>query len=260
MEVKHFVITLLIGATFVLNACAGSIEAPVAAAPAQAEAESGSPVELQAEKRAPLQFVNHIQMGLAEQDVFVETEDGTVRRILAEEAEQYADAPLYATPVLVPHDPFGLDASLMEPFAKGEVLGFSMGEWLQATGSGSYTVYGEKTELELSFENLVPDGVYTLWCATISTPPAYRIVDIACGNPYGLDNTVIADSDGNAEVRLWTTTMPDASETYMPVVAMAYHSDGLTYGEYPGDFGLNSHVQIMAFVPAPADAAWEAIE
>jgi hypothetical protein len=128
---------------------------------------------------------------------------------------------------------------------------------LAATGSGAYTVLGDKTELDLSFEKLVPNGVYTLWRATISAPPSFRIVDIACGSPYGTDNTFVADEQGNAQVQLLTTTMPDAGEGYMPVVAIAYHSDGKTYGEYPGAFGLNSHVQILAFVPAPGDPAWQ---
>jgi hypothetical protein len=30
---------------------------------------------------------------------------------------------------------------------------------------------------------------------------------------------------------------------------MAYHSDGQTYGAYPGDFGKNSHVQLAAMIP-----------
>jgi len=251
MKTKHLIIALLIGATLVLSACANLVQSPVSAASDEAQS---------AKRQAPLQFMNHVQMGMTEQDVYVEIEGGMVRRIHAEEAAAFGDAPLYTTAVAVPHDPFGLDPSLNDPFAKGEAMGVTMDEWLAASGSGTYTVFGEQTELELTFDNLVPNGVYTLWCATISVPPAYRIVDIACGNPYGTDNTVIADAQGHAHVRLMTTTMPDATDTYLPAVAMAYHSDGMTYGEYPGDFGLNSHVQILAFVPAPADAAWQVVD
>jgi hypothetical protein len=257
MNIKHLTVkrthsamaALLIIAAFVLSACAGAVQPQVVAAPNVVE-----------KQQAPLQFFTHVQLGMAEQDVFVETEEGTVRRIVADEAEQYADAPVYGTAIAVAHDPFGLKPELMNGFEKGEDLGVSMGEWLASTGSGTYTVAGEKTELDLSFENLVPNGVYTLWCVTITAPPSFRIVDIACGNPYGTENTVIADAQGGAQARLMTTTMPDAAEGYMPAVVMAYHSDGKTYGEFPGDFGLNSHVQIIAFVPAPGDAAWQAVE
>jgi hypothetical protein len=243
MNIKRLLI-LVVG-LFVLSACAYSI-------PVLVSAPQPGP-----QKQAPLVFFNHVQLGMAEQDVFVEIENGLVRRINASEAEAYQDAPTFGTAIAVKHDPFGLEPELMDPFAKGVDLGFTMGEWLAGNGSGTYTVYGEKTELDLSFEKLVPNGVYTLWCVTITAPPSFRIVDIACGNPYGTENTVIADADGNAQVRLTTTTMPDAGEGFLPAVVLAYHSDGNVYDEFPGDFGLNSHVQILAFVPGPDDAAWQ---
>jgi hypothetical protein len=43
-------------------------------------------------------------------------------------------------------------------------------------------------------------------------------------------------------------------------VAVAYHSDGMTYDEYPGQFGLNSHVQIFAPIPPAGDDAWMSME
>jgi hypothetical protein len=246
MNTKRTIILLI--SLFVLSACAYSIQPLVVSAPPAG-----------AKQQAALQFVNHVQLGMVEQDVYIETEDGQVRRMMADEAEAYADAATFGTAAAVKHDPFVLEPELLEPTEKGIDLGFSMGEWLAATGSGTYTVSGRETELNLAFEKLVPSGVYTLWCATISVPPSYRIVDIACGNPYGTDNTFIADAQGNAQITLTTSTMPDAGEGYMPVVALAYHSDGNVYGEFPGDFGLNSHVQILAFVPAPGDPAWTTI-
>jgi hypothetical protein len=35
----------------------------------------------------------------------------------------------------------------------------------------------------------------------------------------------------------------------MAGLAIAYHSDGNTYGAEPGDFGLNSHVQMFLGLP-----------
>ena len=49
---------------------------------------------------------------------------------------------------------------------------------------------------------------------------------------------------------------PTSAEV-MTFIAIAYHSDGQTYGFSPGEFGHNSHVQLFAVVPAPDDVAWE---
>jgi hypothetical protein len=32
-------------------------------------------------------------------------------------------------------------------------------------------------------------------------------------------------------------------------LAIAYHSNGDTYGALPGAFGLNSHIQLMTMLP-----------
>jgi hypothetical protein len=248
MNRKLFALALPVVGALVLSACTTVIDPQLAAA---------SNTE---KMQVPLQFMSHVQMGMAEADVYVETEDGSVHRITADEVEQFADAPVFGTAVTVHHDPFGLDPASMQPFEQGIDLGFTLGEWLAAAGTGTYTVSGEQTVLDLSLEKLVPNGVYTLWCSMVSVPPAFHVVDIACGNPYGTDNMFVADDTGSAQVRLNTTTMPDAAEDYLSVIALAYHSDGQTYGEYPGDFGLNSHVQIMALVPPPDDPAWQVLE
>ena len=196
---------------------------------------------------------------MPESDAYVETEDGMVRRLLAEEVEAYLDAPIFTAETMVEHDPFALKAELLEPRAKGVELGMTMGEYLSATGGGTYTVVGDQAELDLSFEGLVPEGVYTLWCSTVSVPPNFHIVNVPCGSPYGGENEVVADSAGNLHVNLITTALPDAREDLVPLVALAYHSDGNTYGEYPGSFGMNTHVQLMGMLPAPDDAAWQPI-
>ena len=66
----------------------------------------------------------------------------------------------------------------------------------------------------------------------------------------------MADSAGDLHVRLTTTALPDAREDLAPLVALAYHSDGNTYGEYPGAFGRNAHVQLFGMLPAPDGDAW----
>jgi hypothetical protein len=50
--------------------------------------------------------------------------------------------------------------------------------------------------------------------------------------------------------------LADTTGTSMQVIAAAYHSDGKSYGTLPGDFGLNSHVQLAAVIPSPDSEAW----
>lgn len=197
------------------------------------------------------QFVNHIQAGLVEQDVYVANEDGTVNRITGDSPISTWYQPVYGTADAVHHDPFGLSEDAVAPQEQGAELGFTMGEWLSATGTGTYTVSGDVASLSFEASNLVADGVYTVWCAHMTMPEDVQIVDIPCGNEDGSENVVTADADGSVEFAL--ENMPalapvtdNPSEFY--VIALAYHSDGQTYGANPGDFGLNSHVQIFAMI------------
>ena len=157
------------------------------------------------------------------------------------------------------HDLFQLDPDPLGPYGKGAELGFTLEEWLAATGSGAYTVVGDQAQIDLSFEKLVPNGIYTLWCAAVSVPPAYKIVDKPCGAADGSENIFTASAEGKADIHLNVKTLPDSTAETIQVLAIAYHSDGKTYGPLPGDFGLNSHVQILFMIPAPEDAAWQII-
>lgn len=212
-------------------------------------------------KQLDLQLANHLVAGMPEQDVYVEVEPGSdqVRRITADEQEVYQDAPAYGSPLMIEHDPFQLGEEPLGPYAKGAELGFTVGEWLAATANGTYTVTGDEAEIDLTFQNLVPGGVYTLWCARVFVPPNFKIVDIPCGNPDGSESTFTAEANGNAVFRVTMEALPDSTAEMVNVIAAAYHSDGQTYGDVPGDFGLNSHVQILAMLPAPNDEAWQTI-
>lgn len=128
------------------------------------------------------------------------------------------------------------------PFPKGASLGFTLQQWLAATGSGAYTITGDKAELNLAFQKLVPNGVYSVWCSRLSFPPNVKIVDTPCGAADGSQNAFKADAQGNATYTVKTKALPDSTKETATVVALAYHSDGKTYGAKPGEFGLNSHV------------------
>jgi hypothetical protein len=228
-----FFVVLALLAILLLGACTG-----VQAAEPQAQHFS-------------LEAISHVAMGLPEQDVYIEQDPGSgqVVRILPDQADLYKDAPVYAATHLVEHDLFQSGESPLGPFEKGEALGMTLGEWISASGKGSYTLIGDQARINLRFENLVPGGVYTLWCSRVSFPPNINIVDEPCGQPDGSQNSFIADKKGRAQFKLDLPALPASSAETATVFALAYHSDGQTYGAYPGDFGFNSHVQIAAMLP-----------
>ncbi len=198
-----------------------------------------------------LQALTHLGLGVAEQDVFVErvAGSGEVERVLPGEEAELLDLPAYAASELVEHDLFGTSDAPIGPFEKGADLGMTLGEWLSATGQGTYTVTGNRAQIELTFENLVPNGVYTVWCVRVTYPPNGNVVDKPCGAADGTENNFTADAQGNARFALELAALPPSSAETSTNIAIAYHSDGKTYGGYAGDFGLNSHVQLAAPIP-----------
>jgi hypothetical protein len=198
---------------------------------------------------ADLFFVNHILMGLAEQDVYLATEDGMVQRIPGDAPLASIGQPLYVAAEVQDHDPFALGEAPLGPFEMGNELGMTLGDWLKAGGHGTYTLDGDMAQVELSLNNLVPNGVYTVWCSIVTTPPEHTITDYPCGAEDGSNNMFTADENGIATFSATTAALPSTTDTSLSMVALAYHSDGNTYGTHPGDFGLNSHVHILAVIP-----------
>lgn len=216
------------------------------------------PLQPTTEKEVALELVTHVVAGMAEQDVFVTNGNSAdeVFRITGDEVEQYLDAPAYAAAEMIEHDLFGLGENPLGPYPKGLEMGFSMGEWLSGSGSGRYTIRGQEAEIDLTFKNLVPNSHYTLWCATVNTPPYVSIIDEPCGAADGSENSFFTDDDGNAAIRLTLAPLAETTDTALKVIAAAYHSDGKSYGALPGAFGLVSHVQLAAVIPAPDSEAW----
>ena len=200
-----------------------------------------------------LQFVNHIQANLPEQDVFIQstTNPNQVIRVEGDQAKEatISAKTVYAATSAVDHDPFKLTDNPLGPFPKGESLGFTLAEWLGAQGSGTYVVNGESAQLDLTFQKLVPNGVYTVWCSRLTLPPNPSVVDRPCGAADGSENVFEADADGAGVFKLNMKPLEESTRETASLIALAYHSDGKTYGEKPGDFGLNSHVHIFAMIP-----------
>ena len=162
---------------------------------------------------------------------------------------------IYAVATAAPHDPFKLGENPLGPFDKGKSLGFTLGQWLSTSGIGIYSVDNENAELDLSFKNLVPNGVYTVWCSRITFPPEPSIVDMPCGAEDGSENSFAADEKGAGSFSLKLKPLEASTKETASMIAVAYHSDGKTYGASPGDFGSYTHVQIFFTMPEPASDA-----
>ena len=201
-----------------------------------------------------IEFITHVAADLPEQHVFVESDADPeqVVRVKGVEATAALGEPVYASATAVENDFLELGPNPLGPFATGEPLGFTLEEWLAATGSGTYTLNGDMAELNISFQNLVPNGVYTMWCSRIMFAPEFGEELRACGPADGSQNTFVADGDGNGTFQITMPALPPSTEDVISDIAAAYHSDGQTYGAGPGDFGRVTHVQLFIAEPPPA--------
>ncbi len=203
-----------------------------------------------------LQFFDHLDAGMPEQDVFVERSPGSdeVVRVTKETADM--DAPLFLSTISQPHDPF--DATAVGPFPKGAALGLTLGTWLGASGSGRYVCEAGEGHIDVTFEGLVPDGVYTLWhffMTPTPTEPFIGTFDLPVGALDGSQSVFTADAYGNAVYkRTLASCLQLTGSQLASGLAVNWHSDGKTYGPLPGDFGLNAHIQLFTVLPVPGES------
>ncbi len=202
--------------------------------------------------KVDLKFVNHIQQGMAEQDAFIERADVSAGQVVRPKSDDVKDAanlakPVYATATVVPEDPFGVSATPFGPFPKGKSLGFTLKQWLAATGSGTYDVNGSEAELDLHFEKLVPNGSYTLLTPRITVPPNFHIEADMAGAADGSQAQLKADAQGNAKFHLKLKPLPSSSKETITALLLAYNSEGA----FRGEGGKNMHLQLDYMFPAP---------
>jgi len=212
------------------------------------------------------------------QDVFIVLNNSTPNLVYRIELNQSKDPinlaqDVYATTNATPHDPYKITPRPLGPFPKGADLGFTLGDWLAANGTGTYAEEDDNATMNLTFSKLVPNGIYTVWYASIAMPPNYKEVLTPIGAPDGSQNAFRADALGNGVFNLKMKALPPSSNvTYGAYTAMyvtrtapinttitwtlisvAYHSDGMTHGATPGEFGKTTHVQIIHLMyPKPA--------
>ncbi|MEM6680059.1 MAG: hypothetical protein AAF675_19535 [Pseudomonadota bacterium] len=211
-----------------------------------------------AEHDAPVSFDvsfrYHVADDVAEQDVFIEREAGSGEVFRPTPAERRLDAPLFAAAEPQPQMPF--DAAALGPFEKGEALGITLGDWFGATGEGTYTCEGGEGQLDVTFEGLLPNGVYTLWHYFVARPPTEPFIgtyDLPVGSRDGEQSIFVADAEGSARYnRTFKPCLQLTGEHLASGLAVNWHSDGLTYGVEPGDFAKNAHIQLYFDLPARA--------
>ncbi len=196
-------------------------------------------------------FVDHITAGMVEQDVFVARGGSDdVFRVTTEDQANYLSDTVFATTSGLHHDPVNMAA--VGPYPKGRDLGFTLGEWLGASGSGKYSCNDGAGSLSASFSNLVPDGVYTMWSwyVAIPFPEPFATYDLPFGSRDGAESVFTADSSGNAtyDGNIGTCLQGSGSQV-AEGLAIAYHSDGNTYGSHMGPAGEIAHVHLFLLLP-----------
>ena len=203
-----------------------------------------------------LQLVDHLRAEMIEQDVYVERTAGSgeVYRVTTEDAAAFNDSPVFTTATEVSHDP--MNAAANGPHQKGQALGFTLGEWLNASGTVNYTCEDGTATIEATFDNLVPEGVYTMWSFYLPTPFAepFTTYDLPMGSRDGSDSIFIADRQGNARYDVsFEPCLQGGADQLAAGIAIAYHSDGQTYGAVPGEFGNKTHVHLFALLPPQSE-------
>ena len=219
----------------------------VAAGAAQADDAGNEP----SDPSLSLNFHFHLDAGMYEQDVFLRrgaSEPG-VYRVTAGDRDMAA--PLYRTAEFVPHSPY--DPGQLGPYEPGEPLGITLGEWLSGVGRGSYTCSGAEGRLDIAFDNLVPNGVYTLWHFFMADPPTDPFsgaLALPVGARDGSQAGFRADADGKARFeRSFRPCLQMSAEHLTAGLATAYHSDGRTYGALPGEYATRSHIHMILMLP-----------
>lgn len=215
-------------------------------------AEDSTKVSYDAAERMELTFIFHIDDGMAEQDVFYEKEPGSGEVFRPTAATRDMDAPLYAPALEVKHN--FLDTTDTGPYPKGRPLGLTLGEWFAAKGGGSYSCDNGVGIVDLTFENLVPNGVYTIWHDFMVWPPTKPFIgtyDLPFGARDGSENIIVANDDGRADFeRTISPCLQLSGEHLAADLGLAWHSDGKTYGPLPGEFSTVTHVQMYVALPA----------
>ena len=134
----------------------------------------------------------------------------------------------------------------------GQTESMTLGDFIAATGTGTYECDDGIGTVEVSFDNLVPDGVYTMWYSLIPRPvlDPFVVLSMPLGARDGSQSPFTADRDGHADYSArFTPCLQLGGLQVDAVIDIAWHSDGNTYGATPGPFSTVTHVSMWANLP-----------
>ena len=152
-----------------------------------------------------------------------------------------------AGPLSFGHAAEDLQHSTLEATDEGGMPpGVAPEQWLAATGEAEIVAQenGEAV-IEIRASNLVPEGRYTFWWVN------ERLIGMAMGPGGGVPgNEFVADAEGEA-----TPTIRVPADNDYQTMVVAYHADGRTHGESPGQMGSESFQHLTGAWPGPAGEA-----
>jgi hypothetical protein len=262
---------LLFAATFLIMTLASTIDASADQSSSQVNVTLRSAIYLPTPR--PIQ------------DIFLVLNSTTPNMVYRVERNQAEDPmnlakEVYATINATPHDTYKITPHPLGPFPKGADLGFTLGQWLAAIGTGTYAEINGNATMNLTFHNLVPNGTYTIWIHRVTMPPDFKYTFTPVGAPDGSQNVFKADANGDGTFNLKLKALPSSTNvTYPDYVAMyvtkkapittkitwtlisvAYHSDGKAHGATPGELGKTAHMQLTHLMypkPARTNEEWK---
>lgn len=125
--------------------------------------------------------------------------------------------------------------------AQGQPLGFSLGQWLGASGAVTLRPRGAGAIVRVRLTGLVPNGVYSLFENHFDQQP----VGFTPLDGSGKRNSFTAKADGSGAMTVHAPQML----TGVNAVLLVYHSDRQTHGVSRGEIGVNAHHQLIAKLP-----------
>ena len=92
-----------------------------------------------------------------------------------------------------------------------------------------------------------------MWHFFMALPPPVPFtgtLDVPLGARDGSESVFVADENGTATFSHEFAPCLQMSDTWTTAgLAIAYHSDGKTYGGHPGEFGTVTHIPIFKLLP-----------
>src|SRR3989344_696125 len=121
-----------------------------------------------------IEFTSFTKAGYPEQDVFVSGKSVAFPNVLNDQIYRLSGVDAidpvqqakgaFASRIPLPHDVFSEMEKPLGLFTRGVDLNTTISGWLRAEGFGTYTVNGNQIALQFTFQHLMPNALYSIWC------------------------------------------------------------------------------------------------